>query len=135
MFRHSPALGGSLFGFYPPWQWLLWWSRWRTVDQFQPVWDISGKETAYPLLILTAIAVATIAIARHVLTASDSDLHGSARWATDSDIRAAGLTPPRQWLPRWLPFISRLRRPRGKRIGIYLGSWRGSYLKDCGPGH
>ncbi len=135
MFRHSPALGHPLFGLDPPWEWLVWWSRWRAIDRFQPVWDISGKETAYPLLVLTAIALASIAIARHVLAVSDSDLHGSARWATDNDIRAAGLTPPRQWLPRWLPFISRLTRPRGKRIGIYLGLWHGSYLKDCGPGH
>ena len=135
MFRHSPTLGPSLFGFYPPWQWLLWWSRWRTVEQFQPVWDICRKETAYPLLALTAIAVGVIAIARHVLAVSDSDLHGSARWATDRDIRSAGLMPPRQWLRQRLPFISRLARPRSKRIGIYLGLWRGSYLKDCGPGH
>jgi type IV secretion system protein VirD4 len=135
MFRHSPALGRSLFGFYPPWAWLFWWSRWRTVDRFQPVWEISGKDTTYPLLVLTAIAVGAIAIARHMLTASDSDLHGSARWATDSDIRAAGLTPPRQRLPRWLPFVTRFTRVRRKRIGIYLGKWQGSYLKDCGPGH
>ena len=26
-------------------------------------------------------------------------------------------------------------RPLARRVGIYLGSSRGSYLRDCGPGH
>jgi len=125
------VLGPSLFGLYPPWEWLRWWQAWHDIPNLQPAWDVARRDTAYPLLVLTAIAIGTIRIARHVLAAGGSDLHGSARWATDSDIRAAGLIAPRPWLP----FFRRFKRRSGRRIGIYLGLWRGQYIKDCGPGH
>ena len=36
---------------------------------------------------------------------------------------------------RRLAVRMKLIRPLARRVGIYLGVWQGSYLRDCGPGH
>lgn len=138
-FGYARGLGPALFGhIYAPWEWLVWWARWHGVEQFQPVWNWCIKASGGPLLIAGGMTAAVINIARHVLNRSASDLHGSARWATTRDIRAAGLLAPRTYLPAPLRRVA-VRfgwlRPVARRVGIYLGSWRGSYLCDCGPGH
>jgi type IV secretion system protein VirD4 len=142
MFGYSRALGRAAFGVYAPWEWIVWWSRWNRVERFQPVWELCMREAAWPLLVATAAAAAVIVLARHLLKGSGSDLHGSARWAVTRDVRAAGLIAPLSYLPqathRWITRAG-LIKPRARRIGIYLGIWRGrwrsSYLRDCGPGH
>ena len=138
-FGYARGLGPALIGhLYTPWEWLVWWARWHWVDQFQPIWDWCIRASGGPLLIAGGLAAAVINVARYALSQSASDLHGSARWASTRDIRAAGLIAPRTYLPapvrRALVRIGLL-RPLARRVGIYLGSWRGWYLRDCGPGH
>ncbi len=143
LFGYSRALGPALIGgLYAPWEWILWWSRWQGADQLEPVWEICCRETAYPLLGLAVLTAATIIIARHLLRGTASDLHGSARWATTRDVRAAGLVAPREYLPQTVRALAArigAMKPRVRRVGIYLGiwrsGWRSSYLRDCGPGH
>jgi type IV secretion system protein VirD4 len=138
LFGYSRVLGPSLFGLYAPWEWIVWWSRWHWVEHFQPVWELCIREAAYSLLALAAGTAGVVAVARYLLSATSSDLHGSARWAATRDVRAAGLIAPRAYLPRPLRRLAvrvGLIRPLARRVGIYLGIWRGSYLRDCGPGH
>jgi type IV secretion system protein VirD4 len=142
MFGHARALGPARFGLYAPWEWIVWWLRWHWVEQFQPMWEVCIRKAALPLLGAAAVTAGTVLLARYLLSGSGSDLHGSARWATTRDVRAAGLIPPRAWLPgrvARLAVRARLVKPRLRRVGIYLGIWRGewrtSYLRDCGPGH
>jgi len=143
IFGYSRVLGPSLIaGLYAPWEWILWWSRWHGAEQLEPVWELCIREASYSLLALAVLTAATIIIARYLLRGSFSDLYGSARWATTRDVRAAGLIAPRAYVPqpvRRLAARIGLKKPRPRRVGIYLGIWRGgwrrSYLRDCGPGH
>jgi type IV secretion system protein VirD4 len=143
LFGYSPALGSSLFaGFYPPWDWIVWWSRWHGAEQLAPVWARCTREAALPLAALAALAAAAIGVARRLLSGDTADLHGSARWAKTPDVRAASLIAPLAYVPQWLRRLGArigLLKPRPRRVGIYLGVWRGgwrsSYLRDCGPGH
>ncbi len=143
LFGYSRALGPSLLGgFYAPWEWIVWWSRWHGAEQLEPVWALCTREAAYPLLALAVLTAATVFIARYLARGSTADLHGSARWATTRDVRAAGFIAPRTYVPRRIHRLAarmRLMKPHTARVGIYLGIWRGgwrsSYLRDCGPGH
>jgi len=138
LFGYARPLGPAWFGFYAPWEWIIWWSRWHWVDRFQPIWEFSIREAAYPLLVVSAATAGVIVIARYLLSASDSDLHGSAHWGTTRDVRSASLIAPLTYLPRWarrLLVRIGLLKALSRRTGIYLGLWRGSYLRDCGPGH
>jgi type IV secretion system protein VirD4 len=137
-FGYARPLGSAWFGFYAPWEWVVWWTRWHWVDRFQPIWEFSIREAAYPLLVVSAATAGVIVIARYLLSASDSDLHGSAHWGTTRDLRSASLIAPQTYLPRWLRRLLvriGLLKALSRRTGIYLGLWRGSYLRDCGPGH
>ena len=142
LFGYSPALGPSLFGLYPPWEWIVWWSRWHGAEQLAPVWARCTREAALPLAALAALAAAAIGVARRLIHGTDSDLHGSAHWMTTREVRAAGLIAPLAYAPQWLRRLGvriGLLKPRPRRVGIYLGIWRGgwrsSYLRDCGEGH
>ena len=138
LFGYARPLGPAWFGFYAPWEWIIWWARWHWVDRFQPIWEFSIREAAYPLLVISAATAGVVVITRYFLSASNSDLHGSAHWATIRDVRSAGLIAPPAYLPRPLRRMAvqlRLLKPLTRRTGIYLGVWQGSYLRDCGPGH
>jgi type IV secretion system protein VirD4 len=138
LFGYARPLGPAWFGLYAPWEWIVWWSRWHWVDRFQPIWELSIREAAYPLLVLAAATAGVIVIARYFLSGTTSDLHGSARWAETRDVRAAGLIAPRRYLPKTVRRLAvrlKLIKPLVRRVGIYLGVWQGSYLRDCGPGH
>src|SRR6516162_2889028 len=81
LFGYSRVLGSSLAGWYAPWQWLVWWTRWHGAEQLEPVWELCIRQAAYPLLALGALAAGTVIAARHWLADDTPDLHGSARWA------------------------------------------------------
>jgi type IV secretion system protein VirD4 len=140
---YSRLLGPTLLGgIYAPWEWLVWWSRWHGAERLEPLWELCTREVALPLLGIGGLAAGAILITRYLLSGTNSDLHGSARWATTRDVRAAGLIAPRRYVPgpiRRLVVRVRLMRPLPRRVGIYLGIWRHaggrSYLRDCGPGH
>src|SRR5215472_16843847 len=143
IFGYSRVLGPQLFsGLYPPWEWIIWWSRWHGAEPLEPVWELCIREAAYPLLALAVLTATVIIVARYLLRGTFSDLHGSARWAKTRDNRAAGLIAPHTYVPQPLRRLARqlrLMKPRPRRVGICLGIWRGglrsSYLRDCGPGH
>jgi type IV secretion system protein VirD4 len=145
LFGYSPLLGTSLFGrLYVPWQWIAWWSRWHAVPEFAVIWQTCVREAGLFLLVGAAMAVGAVHIARWYFSDETPDLHGSARWANERDIRASGLLAPRLYLPRprrltrFLTHAGLLRSPK-RRDGIYVGAWRVKgrlhYLRDCGPGH
>jgi type IV secretion system protein VirD4 len=139
LFGYASGLGPSLIGnIYAPWGWLVWWTRWHWAEQLQPLWELCIRQAAYPLIILAMGTVGVIGLARYFLSGPSSDLHGSARWATTADVRSAGLIAPRNYLPQSLRRLAvrmKLIKPIARRVGIYLGVWQGSYLRDCGSGH
>jgi len=144
LFGYSPALGqpwcdfppvGSL---YHPWNWMVWWLRWHSDPTLAPLWELCVHEAVYPMVTLTAIAMGAIAVARRGWFQNPSDLHGSARWANARDLRAAGLVDKRRFLPRRLRRIAeraKLLKPFSQRAGVYLGVWRRSHIRECGPTH
>jgi type IV secretion system protein VirD4 len=102
----------------------------------------SAREALYPMSVVTAVCCAAIAMVRHGWFANVSDLHGSARWATARDLRAARLIDVRRSVREPLRGIGvwlRILRPTARRAGIYLGVWRdwgrASYIRDCGAAH
>jgi len=148
LFGYSRLLGGPFLDFgwtgrlYRPWDWMVWWSRWHSEPTLAPLWELCAREAIYPMLALTVIAMAAIAVARHGWFRNPSDLHGSARWANTGHLRAAGLMDKSRLLPRWLRRIAeraKVLNPLSHRAGVYLGVWRRwgrfFYLRDCGPSH
>jgi type IV secretion system protein VirD4 len=145
--RHAPWLGHPLFhfngaAFYAPWSWIVWWTRWYWAPQLEPLWKECAREALYPMAVVTAVCCAAIAMVRHGWFANVSDLHGSARWATASDLRAARLIDPRRSMRQLMRGIGvwlRILKPAACRAGIYLGVWRewgrASFIHDCGPAH
>ncbi len=124
---------------YGPWSWIVWWTRWYWAPQLEPLWKLCARETLYPMAVVTAVCCAAIAMVRHGWFVNVSDLHGSARWATTRDLRAARLIDGRgsmRELLRGIGMRARILRPAVRRAGIYLGVWgRASYIRDCGPAH
>jgi type IV secretion system protein VirD4 len=145
--RHAPWLGRPLFllsrePVYAPWSWIVWWTRWYWAPQLEPLWAQCAREALYPMAVVTAVACTAIAMVRHGWFANVSDLHGSARWAATSDLKAAGLVDARQSLRGLLRGVAvrfRIVNPLARRAGVYLGIWRqqgrASYIRDCGPAH
>ena len=138
-FGYARPLGPAWFGFYAPWEWMVWWSRWHWVDRFQPIWEFSIREAAYPLLVVSAATAGVIVIARYFLKCKR---FRSAWFRALGNERATcdrpGLIAPPAYLPRWLRrllYSLGLLKALARRTGIYLGLWHGSYLRDCGPGH
>jgi type IV secretion system protein VirD4 len=148
LFGFSSALGkpwanAPIFGaLYPPWNWMLWWSRWNSEASLAPLWNDCLRWSVYPMLGLTLAAMGAITVARKGWFRSPSDLHGSARWATLRDLQAAGLLDPTRLVRlrlRRLAERAKLLRPLARRAGVYLGIWcrwdRQFFLRDCGPSH
>ena len=111
--RYHPSLGPSVFHFYPPWSYFVWSYFWRHTN---------------PVLFARAggvgMMVAIVSFLLFVFGLSRSFrvnpfLHGSARWADERDIKAAGLL---------------------NNDGVYVGAWRDKrgtlhYLRHNGPEH
>ena len=119
---HLPRVGSI----YAPWDWIVWWARWHAAPELAPLWNTCAREVLYPMAVIAATAAGAIALVRHGWFETTSDLHGSARWATTRDLKAARLIDPSA-------------RPSSQRAGVYLGIWRrwvrNSYLRDCGHSH
>jgi type IV secretion system protein VirD4 len=147
MLSDASWLGHPLFrikggAIYAPWSWIVWWTRWYWAPQLEPLWRQSAREALYPMSVVTAVCCAAIAMVRNGWFANVSDLHGSARWATTRDLRAAGLIDARSLVGELLRGIGirlRVLKPAAYRAGIYLGVWRewgrASYIRDSGPAH
>jgi type IV secretion system protein VirD4 len=123
----APWLGEPLFqapiigAVYAPWEWIAWWARWHDAPALAPLWALCVREALVPMALIAAIACGAIALARRGWLGDISDLHGSARWATTRDLKAARLLEARS--------------SRARRAGVYLGVWKRSLIRDCGPAH
>lgn len=87
-FGYSETLGPHLQHVYPPWavlQWARWWYPGHPNHFMIPAYAGLGV-TALGLLILALISISRANSAR-----AYSHLHGSARWANETDLRQAGL--------------------------------------------
>lgn len=114
---HDPALGASVAGFYQPLSWLEW--------QQQP-WAQSVPRVFLPVRLgLLAIVLAGGGIVLVVVQrrgrrpVAYPEVHGSAKFANEDDVRCAGLFG---------------------RDGLYVGAWidrhgRVRYLRHDGPEH
>ena len=115
-FNYQPALGVNAHGLYPPWMILLWGARWQ--GRFVEIFSKAGS---------IGIMVSTIGMVglfmRKLLRANTSKaneyMHGSARWASEKDIKGAALLD---------------------NDGVYVGGWLDSknrlrYLRHNGPEH
>jgi type IV secretion system protein VirD4 len=139
--HHAPWLGGPLFraptigAVYAPWAWITWWARWHDAPALAPLWALCVRETLAPMAVVSATACGAIAMARRGWFADVSDLHGSARWATTRDLKAARLLEARSSGLSKLSERLRLLRPIAHKAGVYLGIWKRSLIRDCGPAH
>jgi type IV secretion system protein VirD4 len=131
---HLPFVGP----FYEPWAWITWWTRWYWAPALQPLWTACAWQALLPLAVVAGLACGAIAVVRHGWFANVSDLHGSARWATTRDLRAARLIDAPARLRRIVVTLGLIRQA-GERAGVYLGVWRqfrrDVHLRDRGPAH
>ncbi|HLK82879.1 MAG TPA: type IV secretory system conjugative DNA transfer family protein [Xanthobacteraceae bacterium] len=139
--RHAPWLGEPLFRapiigpVYVPWAWIAWWARWHDAHALAPLWALCVREALAPMALIAGIGCGAIAMARRGWLADASDLHGSARWATTRDLKAARLLEARSSGLRKLAERLRVLRPIARKAGVYLGIWKRSLIRDCGPAH
>ncbi len=115
-FNYHPALGVNARGLYPPWMILVWALRWhaRYSDVFMKAGSMGVVASGIGMIGL---------VMRKLLRANTSKaneyIHGSARWASEKDIKQAGLMD---------------------NEGVYVGGWLDSkntlrYLRHIGPEH
>jgi type IV secretion system protein VirD4 len=113
LLNYHSSLGPNLFHLYPPWSYFVWSFLWRHTNPgiFSQAFGIG-----------ITVAIGSFAFLVLALTRSfrvNPFLHGSARWADERDIKAAGLL---------------------NNNGVYVGAWRDKrgtirYLRHNGPEH
>ena len=127
-FQYQPALGAPILraksgGIYQPFSWIAWGWRYCTSQDERirrPFFEGEMIVFAGSFLCVGIFFVLASRRARK-LTENAEDLHGSARWADEDDVRDTGLLTTRH--------------------GVYVGGWcregghRLSYLRHNGPEH
>jgi type IV secretion system protein VirD4 len=137
--HYHPALGEPLIGnIYPPWRWL----EWRAVGpglviSAPSLYDPGLSGLSYSLVfafldmglygggaLLTLLLLGAVSQSSRRKPVKHEDVHGTARFGTDADLRHAGLLP----------------EPEGRSEGVYCGAWpdkRGTlhYLRHNGAEH
>jgi type IV secretion system protein VirD4 len=99
----------SFFGFYAPWRLLLSGTRWyQTVPNAIECAALAGLGAVLASIIALAVLQSQSRLRKNHWT------HGSAHWASESEIRATGLLPRRSWLP-W-------RRDDLHKAALYVGA-------------
>jgi type IV secretion system protein VirD4 len=127
-FEYQPALGSPLFQVghtpvYPPFAWFLW--GLHNITSHDPAVRRPLGEGIVILFFGCAVSIflyfGANSLRSRRLSANAEHLHGSARWATDEDIRETGLLDASQ--------------------GVYVGGWKPNrwsrlhYLRHDGPEH
>jgi type IV secretion system protein VirD4 len=116
-FYYQAALGAHFNRIYPPWEILVWAKNWYGVYP-NAIMQAGSIGTTVAALGLIGLGIAKVISTN---TAKGNEyLHGSARWADKSDLKAAGLI--------------------GNHDGVYVGAWadkrgRIHYLRHNGPEH
>src|SRR3984885_8429246 len=127
-FQYQPALGAPILraksgGIYQPFSWIVWGSRYCTSQDERirrPFFE--GEMIVFTGSFL-CVGIFFVLASRHTrkMTENAEDLHGSARWAGEDDVRETGLLEARR--------------------GVYVGGWRPDgdrrlrYLRHNGPEH
>jgi type IV secretion system protein VirD4 len=130
-FHYQAALGPHIDRIYPPWGILQWAAKWHA--HYPDAFVQAGSAG----IVVSSIGLLGLVVARMVMAnASKANpyLHGSARWANITDIRAAGLIPRRR------PFLDAFAGKQAVSAGVYVGAWldrhgRPHYLRHNGPEH
>ena len=120
--HHHQALGRRhLLGLYQPFAWYDW-QKWY--DAAPTTFNIGY--IAILVALLVGIAAAIVAVGVILRSAKQHEgVHGTAHWADEQEIRAAGLLPA----------------PGKKGAGVYVGGWTNPktgalhYLRHDGPEH
>lgn len=131
-FNYQESLGAHINHVYAPWSILQWGSAWYSQypNEFMQAGSVGILVSTTGLL---SVAVAKV-IASNSSKATEH-LHGSARWAGEQDIQAAGLLPrPRTFLEA----VTGKESPSS--TGVYVGGWEDNqgkfyYLRHNGPEH
>jgi type IV secretion system protein VirD4 len=116
-FSYQAALGAHFNRIYPPWEILVWAKNWYGVYP-NSIMQAGSIGTTVAALGLMGLGIAKVISTN---TAKGNEyLHGSARWADKTDLKAAGLI--------------------GNHDGVYVGAWadkrgRIHYLRHNGPEH
>lgn len=127
-FDYQPALGKPAFNagkgrVYEPFAWIVWgwhYSMSRDIEIRKPFFQGEMMVFAGSVLSMAVFFVLANRGARKLMENSE-DLHGSARWASEKDIRETGLLDTKS--------------------GVYVGGWRSTaaaglhYLRHNGPEH
>jgi type IV secretion system protein VirD4 len=133
IFNYQSVLGGSFAHIYAPWDIFVWASRW---------WNEYPDEILRSLgvgVFVTAAGLLVIAIMKIVARNSSKPnrySHGSARWANQKDIQAAGLLPR----SKGLSASNNSGKDSSSSAGVYVGGWEDEkgtfhYLRHSGPEH
>jgi len=127
-FQYQPALGAPILraksgGVYQPFSWIAWGWRYCTSQDERIRRPFFVGEMIVFAGSLACVGIFFVLAGRRArkLTENAEDLHGSARWADEDDIRDTGLLTTKH--------------------GVYVGGWcpegghRLSYLRHNGPEH
>lgn len=119
--HYHPALGTRWFGFYQPFAWWGWQQWYETAAQ---TFNIAYLVTLAAMGLGFGAAIVINGI-RTRSARQHTTLHGTAHWASETEIRATGLLPANGH----------------KGAGVYVGGWQDPvsedlhYLRHNGPEH
>ena len=130
-FQYQAALGSHVAQLYPPWRILQWAAKWHA---HVPDALLQAGSAG---IVVSATGLLGLVVYQMVSANSSKPnpyLHGSARWANFTDIRAAGLVPRRRGI------LGRFGKKEATAAGVYVGAWvdrhgRQHYLRHHGPEH
>jgi type IV secretion system protein VirD4 len=131
-FKYQEVLGHHINHIYAPWSILQWGSAWysKYPDEVMRAGSIG--------MMVSTVGLMVVAITKVIYSNSSTAnafLHGSARWAEEEDVQAAGLLPrPRTFLE----MVTGKDSPTS--AGVYVGGWEDKdgkfyYLRHNGPEH
>ncbi len=131
-FNYQDNLGGHIGHVYAPWSILSWARDWYSIysDEF-----IQSGSVGMTVTIVILLGIAIYKVVSSNSSKASEYLHGSARWAENKDIQAAGL------LPRDLTFLETVtKKDVPTSTGVYVGGWEDEggnfhYLRHNGPEH
>lgn len=131
-FNYQDTLGAHVSHIYTPWSILQWGSMWygQYPNEIMRAGSIG--------MLVSTVGLLSMAVAKVISSNSSKAneyLHGSARWAGQKDIQAAGL------LPRPRTFLEIVtNKELSTAAGVYVGGWEDKngkfyYLRHSGPEH
>ncbi|MDZ5459307.1 type IV secretory system conjugative DNA transfer family protein [Azohydromonas lata] len=132
-FEYHASLGLNVGHVYLPWSILGW--AWKWHDHYPN--ELLNAGSVGTLVAATGMGVTLMTqMIRRNSPVANQYMHGSARWAEETDIKAAGLLPRTQ--DTWLEKLKKLPPPAA--MACYVGGWIDKqgvlrYLRHTGPEH